>query len=270
MNAICVDDEPLIQQLVVSLCREMPLLDGAEGFSYAQDALDWLDCNQAEIALLDIDMPEMNGIELAAKIREKYPDNAVIFLTGYAQFAVDAFALHASGYLLKPISREKLYTELEYAIMNFQNSVRQPHHIRVQTFGNFMLEVDGTYVAFERSKAMELLAFLVDRQGSGISRMEAFAALWEDGLYDRSMQKQLDVIIRSLRATLQKYDAANIFDAQKGKLRVRPELLDCDLYHFLEGDPAAIYSFRGEYMSAYDWARPTEGYLLQIQMKHMK
>lgn len=56
------------------------------------------------MALLDIDMPSMNGIELAAKIKMLRPEVSVIFLTGYSQYALDAFNVHASGYLLKPMT----------------------------------------------------------------------------------------------------------------------------------------------------------------------
>ena len=90
-------------------------MDQAEGFTCPSDALAWLDENEADAALLDIDMPEMSGLALAAKIKEKYPDISVVFTTGYAQFAVDAFALHASGYLMKPLSKERIDEELRYA-----------------------------------------------------------------------------------------------------------------------------------------------------------
>ncbi|MBQ8912815.1 MAG: hypothetical protein IJ054_02065 [Lachnospiraceae bacterium] len=50
--------------------------------------------------------------------------------------------------------------------------------------------VDGNVVAFSRSKAKELLAFLIDKRGNSVMRKDIFAALWEEGDYDRSMQKQ--------------------------------------------------------------------------------
>jgi two-component SAPR family response regulator len=198
------------------MCRDIAGPDsGVEEFLFAQDALDWLDAgNTADVALLDIDMPDMNGLVLAAKIKEKSPDTSIIFLTGYSQFAVDAFALHASGYLLKPVSKEKLAAEIRYAL-DAHPAAEQPH-ISAVTFGNFNLLVDGHPVAFARAKSKELLAYLIDRQGSTVTRAEAFAALWEDGFYDRSMQKQLDVILRSLRATLDGAGIGEILEVQRG------------------------------------------------------
>lgn len=71
--------------------------------------------------------------------------------------------------------------------------------------------IDGETVDFPRTKARELLAYLIDRQGYSVSRANVFAVLFEDKQYDRSMQKQLDVIIRSLRETLRKFDVEDIF-----------------------------------------------------------
>ena len=262
MRVICVDDENLILQLTVSLCRELPQITDVIGFPGAAEALEWMKDNEAEIALLDINMPEMDGLTLAAKIKEMHPDTAIIFQTGYSEYAVDAFAMHASGYLLKPINKERLSAEVDHALEGKHK--KNDSHIAVQTFGEFDVFVDGKVVSFTRARAKELLAFLIDRQGSSITRANAFAVLWETGLYDRSMQKQLDVIIRSMRSTLEEYGISEIFEMNKGSLRICPEKFDCDLYRFLEGDIDAVNSYRGEYMSAYSWASLTEAFMSRI------
>jgi len=238
-----------------------------KGFTKAGDALSWLKEHAADIAVLDINMPDMDGLTLAAKIKESRPDTAILFLTGHAQYAVDAFRLHASGYLLKPVNKERLAEEVEYALLG-RRQQKPPAHIAVQTFGEFDLWVDGVLVTFSRARAKELLAYLVDRKGNSITRANAFAVLWEDTLYDRPMQKQLDVIIRSLRATLKEYGIDEIFEMQSGAMRICPEKLDCDLYRFMEGDADAVNAYRGEYMNAYSWASLTEAYVDRIN-KHL-
>ena len=65
MRAICVDDEALVLQLVVSLCKEISFLTDVKGFESAKHALSYLEEQKADLAILDIDMPDMNGIELA-------------------------------------------------------------------------------------------------------------------------------------------------------------------------------------------------------------
>lgn len=262
MRLLCVDDEELILQLTVSLCREISHVTDVEGFTEPTEALKWLNDHTADIALLDINMPEMDGLTLAARIKEKSPDTAIIFLTGYSEYAVDAFRMHASGYLLKPIDRHRLVAEIEFALSGREE--KKESHIKAKTFGEFDLLVDGKVVSFARTKAKELLAYLVDRQGSSVTRANAFAVLWEDTEYDRSMQKQMDVIIRSLRTTLDSYGIGELFQLKKGFMRICPELLDCDLYKFFDGDIEAVNSYRGEYMSSYSWASLTEAYMDRI------
>ena len=260
MTAICVDDEKLITDYLVSLCGNLPPLTEAKGFTRSRDALAWLRDNHADLAILDIDMPDMNGLTLAAQIKKISPDTAVIFLTGFAQYAVDAFELHASGYLMKPVSREKLAAEVAYALSDRRAAPKEAH-IRIQTFGGFDLFVNGKLVTFRQAKCKELLAFLVDRQGMSVTRSQAFSILWEDRLYDRPMQKQFDVILRSLRDTLKEKDVGDLIEMNKGTLRIRPEGVSCDAWRFFSGDADAVNAYRGEYMSAYSWASGTESFM---------
>ena len=269
MRVICVDDEELVLMRTVSLVKKTGKFDEIESFTDAIKALAYLDDHEADLAFLDIDMPGMRGLDLAAAMRSKCPDLKVIFLTGYSEYAVDAYAMHATGYLLKPISYDRLLSEIEYALEDSDKTVRDrtsslgksSPRVRVETFGFFNILVDGRPVIFKRSKAKELIACLVDRRGQYISRKDLFYILWEDEDYDRARQKYFDTIIRSLKDTLEEYGISDIFEMEKGLMRVVPEKMDCDLYRFLDKDPEAIESYMGEYMNSYSWASETEGYL---------
>ena len=257
MTAVCVDDESLILDYVVALCREIQI--DARGFHRAEDALAWLKTNRADLAILDIDMPGMNGIELAAEIKKLHPDTAILFLTGFSEYALDAFSLRASGYLLKPVTREKLEAEVAYVLKN-RPSVPTVH-IQARTFGHFNLLVDGKTVLFKQAKCKELLAYLIDRNGGSVTRPEAFSVLWDDREYDRPMQKQFDAILRSLRDTLEESGAGEILEIKKGTLRIRPEKMTCDAWRFFSGDVEAINAYRGAYMTGYAWGSDTESYM---------
>jgi len=260
MRIICIDDEKLILELTVSMCRELPQKPEAEGFNNAKDALEYLRCHKVDIAIMDINMPDMTGIILAAKMKEINKNIAIIFLTGYSEYALDAISMHASGYLMKPVSSERLKEEIDYAIENIELHKYNPKNtnIFVRTFGRFDVLLDGEPISFQRSRSKELLAYLVDRHGSFVSRAAAFSILWENRTYDRPMQKQFDVILRSLRATLDKYGLGDIIEMKKGYIRAVPEHFDCDLYRFFDGNIDTINSFHGEYMSEYSWASITE------------
>ena len=131
--------------------------------------------NHADLAILDIDIPDMNGLALAAKIKQFHPDMAIIFLTGFSQYAVEAFEMHASGYILKPVKRERLSAEVAHALSGKRKAPEA--HIVARTFGNFDVFVDGELVTFKVTKCKELLAYLIDRQGSSATRSEVFSIL---------------------------------------------------------------------------------------------
>ena len=175
MKVICVDDEKQALQHNVSLCREMSRIAETEGFTDPREALAWTEDHHADLALLDINMPGMDGITLARKIWERHPDTVIIFLTEHPQYAVDAWEIHAAGYLIKPLTRERLTDELSYAAEWIRKNSKGEvvPHIGVQTFGNFDLLLDGEKVSFARSKAKELFAYLVDRKGIRVSRSAA-------------------------------------------------------------------------------------------------
>ena len=269
MKVICVDDEQIILEDNLSLIDELEEIDEVEGFTSAIKALDHVRYKGTDIALLDIDMPDMNGLKLAAKIKEASPHTAIIFLTGFSEHALKAIEMHASGYLMKPVNKNKLKEEIDYAIESMKKSEDigaagdEKEHIFIQTFGNFDVLVDGEPVHFSSAKAKELLAYLVDRQGALVTRAEAFAALYEDESYTRNKQKMFDVVIRRLKAQLKEEGIEEIFDMQKGSMWVVKDKFGCDLYRFLGGDTRTINSYRGEYMSKYEWAMFTEGLLSQ-------
>lgn len=261
MKIVCVDDERLLMEDTVALCQTLEQADDVKGFTKPADALRHLEEEGADVALLDIDMPGMSGIELGRAIRKRWPRMQIIFLTGYPQYALEAYEAHPSGYLLKPVKRDRLAAEIAYAASNVQT--KRVGRIEARTFGNFDLLVDGRPMAFKQAKCKELLAYLIDRRGASVTRREAFSILWEDRQYDRPMQKQLDTIIRLLRATLTDNGIGEIFELQSAAMRIVPDGISCDAWRYLAGDRDAIGAFCGEYMSNYAWARMTEGYLDQ-------
>jgi two-component SAPR family response regulator len=255
MKAICVDDEAKTLQSTVDQCRALAQMDLVEGFTEALAALEWLKNNSVDIAFLDIDMPDMDGITLAARIKEIHPNTAIVFVTAYKQFAYDAMSVRPSGYLLKPLTPEALLEEVVYAMTKvLYRPMNKGHRIVVRTFGSFDVFIDGELLAFSRSKSKEVLAFLVDQQGRGVRRSEIYEALWEDEEYGHRQQKYLDVIIRSLRETLKQAGISQILEMKRGVLRVLPGTFDCDLYRFVQGDPVAVRAYKGKYMNGYSWA----------------
>ena len=86
MRVLCVDDALPIMEDTVAMCRKLPEITSVTGFTRPREALEWLEDHPVDLALLDIDMPEISGLMLAEQMKRKYPDAAVIFLTDFEMF----------------------------------------------------------------------------------------------------------------------------------------------------------------------------------------
>ena len=252
MLIFALDDEPLQLDVLADAIREAEPSAEVMEFGYAAAAIRAIRENglRPEAVFSDIEMPGMTGMELARVLKEMSPKTNVVFVTGFRQYAPEACALYPSGYVLKPVDAKRIRAELA----NLRFPVADTRRIRVQCFGNFEVFADGKPVAFSRRKSKELLAYLVDRQGAGVSIAEAAAILWEDSPYSRSRQRQMQYVIADMLHSLAAANADAIVIRQRNALSVDASKFDCDLLSFLAGDAGAVNAYRGEYMAQYSWA----------------
>lgn len=252
MKVIAVDDERLALDNIISLLKEIQLEIHIAGFQSPNEALDYLKENHADIAFLDIEMGGMDGIALAKKCKDICPDINIIFVTGYSQYATDAFRLHASGYLMKPVRKKDVLAEFEN--LRHPLPVKATSKVRIQTFGNFEIFVNKKPLFFPRSKCLECLAYLVDRKGARVTTRELATILWEDKPYDRAVQNSVHRILSDLMKTLKQTGIEDIIIKTHKEIAINVEKVDCDCFRFLAGDVTFVNMFHGEYMSNYSWA----------------
>jgi two-component system response regulator LytT len=108
LNVIAVDDEPLALGLVSSFIEQTPFLKLAGRFSSAVEALRAIHAEKIDVVFLDIQMPDLNGIELARVLdNSKTNKPRIIFTTAYNQFALEGYRVDALDYLLKPFNYEE-------------------------------------------------------------------------------------------------------------------------------------------------------------------
>lgn len=254
MKLLAVDDEALVlRDLERALKRIRPSCE-IQGFTSAKQALSCAEEERFDVAFLDVELGYTNGIILAKQLKELQPKLHVIFVTSYENYAVDAFAIHATGYLLKPVDEEQLEKEL-----TFLYGDRDKKRCVITTFGGFDITVDGKPLLFKRAKSKELLAYLVDRKGCSVTAKEACAILWEDTPYDRAQNNYLQTIVVELKRTLMQAGVENILQKSRNNLSVNTENFDCDYYRFIQGDTTAINQYRGDYLACYSWAEFTIG-----------
>ena len=253
MIAIAVDDEVLMLGALVAAIKVSPDISEVVSFSGCDEALAYVRENPIDVAFLDINMRGMGGLALAERILNACPDSKIIFCTGYEEYAIPAFKLHASGYLMKPVSAQDVQTEID----NIKGIRRREKPLRVKCFGNFEAYAKGEKLTFKRTKTKELFAFLIDRNGAGVTVTEIGVALWEDD-EERKNQNYIHQLFRDLRQTLDAVGMGDIFERNNYLYSVNPEKIDCDYYDYLKtGKP----EFIGEYMTQYSWAEGTCGLL---------
>ena len=253
MRILCVDDEPLaLKMLELSIQKASPDAD-VHGFEDQLELLEDAKENGCDIAFLDIHMRGMDGVELAKRLKKVNPKMNIIFVTGYSEYAGDAMSLHASGYIMKPVSKAKI--EKELSDLRFPIEPKKNALLQIQCFGNFdVFTPNGDHVRFERSKSKEMFAYLVHRRGSSCTSREIFAALFEDQPYDKKLQNLLQTYTHAMMKSLKAVGAEEAVVHTYNAFAVNPDVLDCDAYRFDELDPGAVNAYECEYMSQYYWA----------------
>ena len=180
-TALCVDDESLLLAALVRAVESSTDISKTVSFTKCSEALEWAQNNKPDIAFLDIHMRGMDGFALAEKLLEIYPSLPVVFCTGFDDHAVDAFKLHAAGYVMKPVKTEDIQKEIDHIKQIYiKSEPRSVNKLKVHCFGNFEVFANGEAVHFKRKRSKELLAYLVDRRGARVSAREICIALWED------------------------------------------------------------------------------------------
>ena len=250
MIAIAVDDEILMLGALVKAISASPDIKEVTKFSDCEAALEFVKGNAVDIAFLDINMRGMGGLALAENIIAARHDCKIVFCTGYEEYAIPAFKLHASGYLMKPISAEDVQTEIN----NIKGVRQKEKPLTVKCFGNFEVYVKGEKLVFKRLKTKELLAFLIDRKGAGMTAREICAVLFPDDMDDTKNSAYLRQLVMDLKNTLKAVGAEGVLRHETPCYRVDTSLIQCDYLSYLEtGKP----EFFGEYMMQYSWAEET-------------
>lgn len=271
MRVLVVDDENSIleeaREMLHSIDPSMEIVRQ----NNSRKAFELFRQESFDLAILDIEMPGMNGLMLAKEMKLYNPRINLIFVTAYSRYAVDAFSLYASGYLLKPLKQDKLKEalenlrfspdQMETAIKSHTNEKKQGFYVRC--FGTFEVYYNGMRVEFERNRAKEILAYLIDKKGEAADTEEICLVLWEDSQKAFDNHHYFRNLMSQLKKTLKDYHVQDILVISRNQFAVDPDKINCDYYSFLKGEAPGIQAYHGEYMMQYSWAEMTMASLTQ-------
>lgn len=267
IKAIIVDDEQPSLDKLEKLLNNSGLAAVAGKFNEPFGALEFLRENRMDVIFLDIEMPDMNGIELATRILDLHGNADVVFVTAYNQYAVEAFRLNALDYLMKPVSanrlKETLYRIMERKIPGLSGE------LSIRCFGRLGVSVGRDEVRFRTEKSEELLAYLINNRGHFVSRSKIMDSLWADFEGDRAIT-HFNTTLHYVKKALLQYGIQLSVPYDRGTYRLDTDGISCDYLTFclaaekyetvteenlhLFEEAAKLYA--GEYLLGweYDWA----------------
>ena len=177
ITCLIVEDEPLAMQLMEDYIRKLPMLH-LKGKCYdALEAMEWLKHQKADVIFLDINMPALSGLEMAALIPK---DQRIIFTTAYAEHALDSFSFHVIDYLLKPVSFKRFLQAIQKLQLQIQPvesielAVKEPELLFIKS-GRTVINIRFTDILYIEAHKEYLQIHTKDQKHLVYKRMKDMA-----------------------------------------------------------------------------------------------
>ncbi|OAX45970.1 MULTISPECIES: response regulator [unclassified Paenibacillus] len=289
MKAIVIDDEKPAQLHLERLLRSDGRITPVQCFSTARAGLDFLAKERVDVVFLDIGMPEMNGLEAAEYIQQLDSSIRIIFITAYADHAVEAFELQALDYVLKPVSSARLAKTIDRiaagmissssqvaATAEVQESEAVELDTRVPGLLTFKhldiyrsLDQEAEKHKWRTAKSQELFAFLFHHRGDWVSKEILLDKLWADVSQEKGLT-HLHTSVYQIRKLLKEWNMTGKLEYNMNRYRLLSGNLVSDVEQFEQGMAYAdvtsdnvdqlrdiVPLYRGDYLEEHDyrWAQ---------------
>jgi len=231
LNAIIIDDERMARQELLRLLKKHPHINVVAQAENIDQGLEEIEQHQPDIIFLDIEMPGGTGLTLAEKLKGEIP---IVFCTAYDEFAVDAFALNAIDYLVKPIVPERLaetiekFSESEVATDqptlddDFKLMVKFGDHMKIIRLGDISrFESIGNHAAIYTSQGKAYLHSSLNKIEARLDTHTYFRASRVDILRLDAIEKLEQTVNYGLMAQLKNNVEVEISRRQASKLKAQ-------------------------------------------------
>lgn len=223
-----VDDELHVLERFERMVSSIEELELCGLFESGEHFLAYIKEHPLDAVFLDIEMPGLNGLQLSEQIIEIQENMTIVFITAFNQYAIEAFELSALDYIMKPLTEERLAKTVRRLLKMNRPA---PRFVKpfIQCFGDFEVFLNGEALFWKNSKAKEILAFLVHKNGVPVSWEKIADAVWPD--YDsEKAQTNFHATTYLLRKRLAEAGISQILESGRGNYKVVTDQVDCDLY----------------------------------------
>lgn len=231
LRVIIVDDEQLSLKRLRRILSESGEAMDCQTFQNPLKAYEYAKDNPIDIAFLDISMPEVHGMSLSQQLHELHGALDVVFVTGYEEYALQAFNINATDYLLKPVSAERVRQALDKILRRPRRREELPM-LEVRMFGGLKLmhpDPDRKPLKLRSPKTEELFAFLLYKRS--VSREEIMDTLWS-GFDSGKASNNLNSNLYYIRKAISESGLKVSLLADRKKVQILENSLTCDLYAF--------------------------------------
>lgn len=236
MRAVIVDDERLAVLRLQQILENWEEVEIVGTFTKYTELLHEFPRLNPDVAFLDIDMPGMNGLELATSLLELNDQVEIVFVTAYDQYALAAFRVNAIDYILKPIDEDSLartIRKISKRMLRLPVSISEVA-IRIHCFGDYTVSRsdESRPVDFPTTKAEELFAFFMVNRETNVSKWMICESLWPDHEPHKAEQN-LHTTVYRMRKTLAENGINIHLSSRKGFYHFQLEE-SCDYVRFEE------------------------------------
>lgn len=229
VNAIIVEDERYTLEYIQGIVRDTGFINVYGVYDNPVEVLEKANAKLVQIAFIDIEMPEMDGLSLAEKLLEQNPAMHIVFITAYSQYAVQAFDLNALDYLMKPINVQRFNKMTEKLKKTIGEELICNKTLSIQCFGNFEVKVNGNPVKWQRAKAEELFAYLLTNRSKKIHKDIIIEELWPEYEPAKALVI-LQTSICKLRNIFSSLNGLVTISYEGSKYSLNIEDCECDLF----------------------------------------
>ncbi|GIP34175.1 response regulator [Paenibacillus sp. J2TS4] len=272
IKAILVDDERLALRHLEQLLLDFGEFEIIGKYQDPREALKAASISKPDIVFLDIEMPELNGIELAVRLQSQWPDINVVFITAYDEYAVKAFELNALDYALKPLQRDRLARTVQRLVSRENPRTSAGASVTVRCFQGLQINWGSlgaprpVGLRWRTTKAQELFAYLLHHRGQAVSKDALLELLWPniDGkkamtqLYTTVYQTRKMLKTAGVNIIIHSHGESYVLDLGQAELDVDewerglrevPALSEATLSEHIR----LLELYRGDYLADYDY-----------------